>query len=115
MAIAMVRKVCLELGLGQVQASKLQTAASELGRNILKYANRGDMVLRRHLHPQSRLELVVSDEGPGIENVENALADHFSSSGTLGLGLPGVKRLMDGFDLKSTPGKGTTVRCLLRI
>jgi serine/threonine-protein kinase RsbT len=55
------------------------------------------------------MEVIVRDRGPGIEDIQKAMADHYSSGGTLGLGLPGVKRMMDEFELTSEPGKGTTV------
>jgi serine/threonine-protein kinase RsbT len=55
------------------------------------------------------IEIEVSDHGPGIADVEGAMNDHFSSGGTLGLGLPGVKRMMDEFSLESSPGQGTRV------
>jgi serine/threonine-protein kinase RsbT len=55
------------------------------------------------------LEVVVHDRGPGITDVEQAMADHYSTSGTLGLGLPGVRRLMDEFELESSPDEGTRV------
>ena len=55
------------------------------------------------------VEVIARDRGPGIEDTQKAMADHFSSGGTLGLGLPGVKRMMDEFDLTSQPGQGTTV------
>ena len=55
------------------------------------------------------MEVVATDNGPGIADTDQALADHYSSSGTLGLGLPGVQRMMDEFDLESAPGAGTRV------
>lgn len=86
------------------------TAVSELAGNIIKYATRGEVVVRGVKERGRRgVEVVVSDNGPGIADVEQALQDHFSTSGTLGLGLPGVKRLMDQFSIESAPGRGTTV------
>ena len=76
----------------------------------LKYAGSGKFSLRRVERPGSRgIEIEVSDNGPGIPDVDAAMSDHFSSSGTLGLGLPGVERLMDEFSLESAPGQGTRV------
>jgi serine/threonine-protein kinase RsbT len=100
-----------ELGLDQVTRQKVSTAISELARNIIKYAGGQGTVTIRTLTEAGRtgLEVVAADRGPGIENVEEALEDHFSSSGTLGLGLPGVRRLMDEFEIRSEPGVGTTV------
>jgi serine/threonine-protein kinase RsbT len=100
-----------ELGLDQVTRQKVSTAISELARNIIKYAGGKGAVTIRTVTEEGRsgLEVVAVDRGPGIENLEEALEDHFSSSGTLGLGLPGVRRLMDEFDIQSEPGVGTTV------
>jgi serine/threonine-protein kinase RsbT len=93
-----------------VDESRIATAVSELARNILKYAGHGEIVLRLIVREAGRgMEIVAEDKGPGIADTERALADHFSSSGTLGLGLPGVRRMMDEFDLKSAPGIGTQV------
>ena len=100
-----------ELGLDQVTRQKVSTAISELARNIIKYAGGKGAVTIRTVTEEGRsgLEVVAVDRGPGIENLEEALEDHFSSSGTLGLGLPGVKRMMDEFAIRSKPGQGTTV------
>ncbi|MCH2043864.1 MAG: anti-sigma regulatory factor [Saprospiraceae bacterium] len=96
-----------------VQISKLKTAISELGHNIIKYAKKGMVDLYRIEDPKTGLHIIASDKGPGIQDIEQALADNYSSSGTLGLGLPGVKRLMDGFDIQTELGKGTTVTITL--
>jgi serine/threonine-protein kinase RsbT len=112
-----VRRVVLEstrysedAGFDETQSRMIATAVSELVRNILKYAGSGKFSLRRVERPGSRgIEIEVSDNGPGIPDVDAAMSDHFSSSGTLGLGLPGVKRLMDEFSLESAPGQGTCV------
>lgn len=100
-----------ELGLDQVTRQRVSTAISELARNIIKYAGGKGAVIIRTVSESGRtgLEVVAADRGPGIENVEEALKDHFSSGGTLGLGLPGVQRLMDEFTIQSEPGVGTTV------
>ncbi len=100
-----------ELGFDQVKQQKVSTAISELARNIIKYAGGKGAVIIRTVTESGRegLEVVATDRGPGIENVKEALEDHFSSSGTLGLGLPGVRRLMDEFSIRSEPGSGTTV------
>lgn len=93
-----------------VDQSRIATAVSELARNILKYAGHGEIILRRIAGEASRgMEIVAEDNGPGIADTDLALSDHFSSGGTLGLGLPGVQRMMDEFDLASEPGAGTRV------
>ncbi len=93
-----------------VDQSRIATAVSELARNILKYAGHGEILLRLIAREPGRgMEIVAEDKGPGIADTDRALADHFSSSGTLGLGLPGVRRMMDEFDLESAPGIGTRI------
>jgi serine/threonine-protein kinase RsbT len=100
----------LDAGFDETPSRLISTAVSELARNILKYAHSGEIRLREI---QGRngpgIKIEASDQGPGIEDTEAAMRDHFSSSGTLGLGLPGVKRMMDEFTLDSTPGVGTRV------
>jgi serine/threonine-protein kinase RsbT len=112
-----VRRVVLETtlysqeaGFDETPSRMIATAVSELVRNILKYAGSGEFRLRRVQGPTGRgVEIEVLDHGPGIVDVDAAMSDHFSSSGTLGLGLPGVKRMMDDFSLQSAPGQGTRV------
>ena len=88
----------------------IKTVASELAYNILKYAKQGTVQVRRvQLNHQKGVEIKASDHGPGIKDIEMAMEDHYSSGKTLGLGLPGVKRLMDDFEIESELGKGTTV------
>lgn len=97
-------------GFGPTDQALIATAISELARNALRYAREGDLVVRLIEHG-SRLGIVIiaSDEGPGIANVGQAMVDGFSTSGSLGLGLPGVRRLMDDFEIVSEVGRGTTV------
>ena len=112
-----VRRVVLEstryaqqAGFDEAPSRMIATAVSELVRNILKYAGSGQFRIRRAEGPGVRgVEIEVSDHGPGIADVDAAMRDHFSSSGALGLGLPGVKRMMDEFSLESAPGEGTRV------
>jgi serine/threonine-protein kinase RsbT len=97
-------------GFDETQSRMIGTAVSELARNILKYAFRGEIRLSRVKGRRGRgLEIEAADRGPGIADLEGAMQDHVSTSGTLGLGLPGVKRLMDEFSLQSVPGEGTRV------
>jgi anti-sigma regulatory factor (Ser/Thr protein kinase) len=109
-AVLEARGQATRVGFDVVAATQFSTAVSELARNILKYATRGEVLLTR-LAESGRIgvEAVVSDKGPGIADLETALQDHFSSGGTLGLGLPGVRRMMDEFDIRSTPDQGTVV------
>jgi serine/threonine-protein kinase RsbT len=97
-------------GLDEIASRMFATAVSELARNILCYAGSGEIQLRWVEERTRRgIEVVALDKGPGIPDVERALQDHYSSAGTLGLGLPGVRRLMDEFRLESEVGKGTRV------
>ena len=101
---------CQQAGFDETPSRMIATAVSELVRNILKYAGTGEIRLRRVKGMGRRgIEIEAVDRGPGIADCESAMRDHFSSGGTLGLGLPGVKRMMDEFSLESTPGEGTRV------
>lgn len=108
-AIAAAMEAAKAVGFDDATVGSVATAVSEVARNIVKYAQYGEVVFRRVDEPAVGLEIVARDSGPGIENLEEAMRDHFSSSGTLGLGLPGMQRLMDEFDVCSTPGVGTVV------
>ncbi len=109
----LAREAARRMGFGMVDQSRVATAVSELTRNVVRYATggRGDMRMRVIAGPQggSGLEIVVSDEGPGIADVEEAMRAGFTSGPGLGMGLPGTRRLMDEMDIQSAPGKGTTV------
>jgi serine/threonine-protein kinase RsbT len=99
-----------EAGFAETPSQMVATAVSELVRNILKYAGRGELRLRRAKGIGRRgIEIEAIDQGPGIADCEAAMLDHVSSGGSLGLGLPGVKRMMDEFTLESAPGEGTRV------
>lgn len=105
-----------ELGFNRSDIDRLATAVSELARNIIKYApdQGGDIVLTDQSGVKGlRLSVEARDNGPGIADLEAALQEHFSTSGSLGLGLPGVKRLMDEFSIVSIPGRGTVVSIAL--
>ena len=99
-----------QAGFDETPSQMIATAVSELVRNILKYAGSGEIRLRQIKKPGGRgVEIESLDQGPGIADCEAAMEDHFSSGGTLGLGLPAVKRMMDEFSLESTRGEGTRV------
>ena len=88
----------------------IATAISELARNIVRYAKRGEIVVGPAEEGGKRgIRVVARDQGPGIRDVEQAMQPGFSTSGSLGLGLPGVRRLMDAFDIASRMGRGTVV------
>jgi serine/threonine-protein kinase RsbT len=93
-----------------VVRTKFVTAASELGRNALVHGCGGSMVINEVLQDgREALQLVFEDKGPGIANVERAMADGFSTAKSLGLGLGGARRLVNEFFLESVPGRGTKV------
>jgi serine/threonine-protein kinase RsbT len=97
-------------GFSLVDQTKLVTAASELARNTLDYGHGGDVEIARLMDgPRKGVRLTFSDEGPGIENIELALTDGYSTGSGLGLGLSGARRLSSEFSLDSAPGKGTRV------
>ena len=99
-----------DCGCSEFHCRLVATAVSELARNIVKYAENGSVRMREVRSPGRRgIEVVVEDTGPGIADVNKAMQDSYSTSGTLGLGLPGVKRMMDEFELESEPGKGVRV------
>jgi serine/threonine-protein kinase RsbT len=88
----------------------ITTAISEIARNILDYARQGEITLQLVSHEAQRgLQVVARDDGPGIGDIPQAMQDGFTTSGGLGIGLPGTRRLMDEFAIESQVGKGTTV------
>ena len=104
------KQMATEIGLGIVDQSRIATAVSELARNIVLYAGTGVVTFRRlNDGGRSGLEIVASDSGPGIADIELAMQDGYTSGNGLGVGLPGTKRLMDEFEIKSEVGKGTRV------
>ena len=105
-----VRRLTAEMGFDKVQQSLISTAASELSTNIIRYAKKGRITVKSvHDSDREGIEIVAEDEGPGIENIEEAMKEHFSKGNGLGLGLSSVKRIMDDFDIQSKPGHGTRI------
>jgi serine/threonine-protein kinase RsbT len=104
------RALAVEFGFSASDATLIATAISELARNIVSYARKGHITLAL-INSASRqgLSIVASDDGPGIQDIRQAMRDGFSTSGSLGMGLPGVRRLMDEFEISSQLGRGTTV------
>lgn len=99
-----------EIGFGIVDQTKIATAISELARNVIKYAGSGILnVSPIAKNNRKGIEISCEDHGPGIEDISLACTSGFSTSDGLGMGLPGAKRLMDEFDLRSEKGKGTTI------
>lgn len=105
-----VKEYAVKIGMGLVNQTKLITAASELVRNMLKYAGGGlteiEVVSKGR---ENGIRLIFTDKGPGIKDISLAMKDGFTTGKSLGLGLPGTKRLVSEFEIQSTMGKGTTV------
>jgi len=93
------------------EATLVATAISELARNIVTYAKQGEIRIKmlNGGAVRSGIQVIAHDDGPGIPDVEQALRDGFSTSGSLGIGLPGVRRLVDEFHIESERNRGTTV------
>lgn len=105
-----VKEYAVKIGMGLVNQTKLITAASELVRNMIKYASGGSILIEAVSSGRDNgIRLTFKDQGPGISNIPLAMKDGYSSGKSLGLGLPGAKRLVSEFDIKSTVGEGTTV------
>jgi serine/threonine-protein kinase RsbT len=105
-----VREAATQLGFGVTDVTRIVTAASELARNVFKYAGQGVMRWRPLEEGRQRgIELRFEDHGPGIEDVGRALEEGYSTGGGLGMGLPGARRLMDEMEIHSAVGQGTTV------
>jgi len=105
-----VKEFAVKIGMSLVNQTKLITAASELVRNMLKYANGGVTTIEViSKGRENGIRLIFEDKGPGIADINLAMKDGFSTGKSLGLGLPGAKRLSSEFDIKSTVGKGTSV------
>jgi len=108
-----VKEVAVKIKMGLLNQTKLITAASELVRNMLRYGNGGNCLIEIVSRGRDNgIRLTFSDKGPGIADIPQAMRDGFSTGKSLGLGLPGTKRLVNEFDIKSKVGEGTTVMVL---
>jgi serine/threonine-protein kinase RsbT len=104
------RDLAAQLGFSLTDLTMIATAISEVARNITTYAGRGEVTLRLVRQAERRgLVVIARDDGPGIADIDRALQDGFSTGRGMGLGLPGARRLMDEFEIDSSPGRGTTV------
>ena len=105
------RTMGADLGFSSTDLTLLATAISEVARNVTTYAGEGEVELRVvHDRGRSGIEVICRDDGPGIADVELAMQDGYTTGNGLGLGLPGTRRLVDDFDLRTAPGAGTSVR-----
>jgi serine/threonine-protein kinase RsbT len=109
------RELAGEVELTSTDQTLLATAISEVARNITTYAVRGEVELRvvRDDSGRQGIQVIARDEGPGIDNLDLALQDGYTSGGGLGLGLPGARRLVDDFEIETTPGQGTKVTLVM--
>ncbi len=109
-ARAAARSLASELGFTRTDATLIATAVSEIARNIIVHAGRGQLVMRSVVEDaRYGLQVVATDSGPGIRDIASALEQGYAGRGGLGLGLPGARRLMDEFALESDADSGTTV------
>jgi len=109
------RQMAGELELTSTDQTLLATAISEVARNITTYAVRGEVHLSvvRDDNGREGIQVIASDQGPGIADVDLALQDGYTSGGGLGLGLPGARRLVDDFSIETAPGRGTKVTLVM--
>lgn len=105
------RNVAKELGFGTVDQARITTAISELARNIYLYAGKGRIEIQQLTQNGLKgILIIAADSGPGIPDIRQVMEDGFTTSGGLGAGLPGVKRLMDDFKIDTSLGEGTDIR-----
>ena len=109
-----VTEYAVKIKMGLVNQTKLLSAASELVRNMLRYGGGGQVLCEVVTASilQTGIRLTFIDKGPGIKDIDAAMKDGFSTGKSLGLGLPGTKRLVNEFSISSKIGKGTTVTIL---
>ena len=104
-----VRELASNMGFRIVDQTRIATAVSELARNIQRFAGKGVVTIFSIQGDRKGIKIVCEDDGPGIADIEMAMTDGYSTTKSLGLGLPGAKRLMDEFQIESEVGKGTKV------
>ena len=104
------RALAVQAGFSISDSTLITTAISEMSRNILEYANNGEVTISMLRNGRRKgVKIVARDQGPGIADISKVMRDGYSSNSGLGIGLPGTKRLMDEFEIRSTLGKGTTI------
>lgn len=105
-----VRAYGVQIGMSILNQTKLITATSELVRNLLKYGGGGKVIIEGvNNGRENGVRVTFIDKGPGIPDIDLAMKDGYSTGKSLGLGLPGTKRLVNEFDIKTELGNGTTV------
>ena len=106
-----VQQLARDINMSSGASASIATAVSELCTNVAKYAQTGRVRLRVvSRRGQPGIEAIIEDSGPGIEDLEEAMQEHVSTGGTLGLGLPGARRLVDEFEIHSDADEGTRIR-----
>ena len=109
-AVIEAGKLVSAAGVDRIAQNQISTAVSELATNIYRYGKRGTIHIRViEKAGKIGIEIIARDDGPGIEDVEKAMQEGFSTTKSLGIGLPGVRRLMDEFEIETAPGKGTRI------
>jgi len=109
-AVFQSKEFSKEIGFQNTDQVMISTAVSELARNIIKYAKEGEVTLKIICQNLKKgIEILAIDKGPGIQDIDKTLDENYSTGGTIGIGLPGTKRIMDDFHIESEPGKGTTI------
>jgi serine/threonine-protein kinase RsbT len=104
------RSIAAEIGFSTSNLTIIATAISEIARNIVEYAKEGEAVISLiNDGPRQGIQIILSDEGPGIPDTSTVMRDGFSTGRGLGIGLPGARRLMDEFEIASEVGRGTTI------
>jgi serine/threonine-protein kinase RsbT len=104
------RALASELGFSRTDATLVATAISEIARNIVVHAGRGEIEMKPAYQPDRRgVTVIARDHGPGIHDVDAAMREGYGTKGGLGLGLPGVRRIMTEFAIETAPNRGTTV------
>lgn len=111
-ARTLARDTAKSLGFGAIDQARIATAVSELARNIFLYAGSGSVTVREiERTGRKGIEIICEDQGPGIPDIDLVMQDGYSTSRGMGMGLPGAKRLMDEFSIRSVEGGGTTITC----
>lgn len=105
------RKMTAAMGYSKTEQTLIVTALSEIGRNILEYAGNGEVILEYKNEKRRKcLFITAIDTGPGIDDIDSALKEGFTTGKGMGMGLSGTKRIMDEFEIESQPGAGTTIK-----
>lgn len=109
----MARQYAKNLTMGIVEQTRITTAVSELLRNMYQYAGGGEVIINTgDINERKSLIITFNDNGPGIENLDLAMSDGYTSGGGMGYGLPGAKRLVDSFEIHTKANEGTSIRLM---